>query len=205
MTTDTELRRLAARIVRDEGPGRLIHCVKALREATRTTDWVMDLRVAKGYIDAAYAAADAAVAFPVLEVDCLDCPTPEQLAANAAERAAWTAKYDAAWQAFQSAHPDDAEGTVYAMWRNSSDEIELMAAQPEELAAGGCVECDWTGTVLTPAGKALAAFIGKRTRPELDRLGNRIDSLDEAIGGVASDLSRTSSRLGRELRDLEYR
>jgi hypothetical protein len=85
--------------------------------------------------------------------------------ANAEEVNAWHDRESSAFQVWVAAR--DAAGHMYAwdpdLWRTTA-EYQALGPVPSDVAETGCVECDWTGKQLTPAGRDLLAFVRRHTQ-----------------------------------------
>lgn len=105
-------------------------------------------------------------ALPPLEQPCPDCPTDEQRGANSQAWFDWRERERSAFDAFDQEYRIDngAYGDAVDAWNRSPEFRALREVRPDELAAVGCVECDYTGTVPTDAGRALLEFLGRHGR-----------------------------------------
>jgi hypothetical protein len=150
---------------------------------------------------------------PPIYQPCPDCPSDADRAAGIDAHVKAYAAFDSAEKAFYIAFFEEFPSAEYSAasraWRDCDAYGPLYEAkQDTDMASVGCVECDFTGEVLTDTGRGLAEFIRQQMRYPLERIGGRLDSLDSAVDGVAEDLSSTSRRfatLRGRMSDLEYR
>lgn len=108
---------------------------------------------------------DPATGLPVLEVPCPDCTSDEYRKWYRETVEAWRAWREDetnAYAAFVAEYEKEHRyGGATDAWEHSGERRALMARQPEELPEVGCVECDYHGLVLTPAGNALMNLVAK--------------------------------------------
>lgn len=110
------------------------------------------------------------IELPVLEAKCIACDG-DGWVSNAAETAAWEARYDAAMNQYK------ATAGAGACWTGSWEESEIQRDAPDECV--GCVECEGTGRLLTDAGRALLAFLDRHRNVEKVRADLR--ALDRTV------------------------
>lgn len=102
----------------------------------------------------------APLLLPPLHKDCPSCTGQAGAAIRSANNAAWQAWNDeeeAAYSKFMAEANDPAGG--HERWLRSTQWHELQARKPEALAPVGCVECDYRGRVVTPAGQQISEFL----------------------------------------------
>lgn len=95
----------------------------------------------------------------VLDQPCPHCTGEAGDQMRAENRAAWEAWNNRESQGYSRFIESYRGLDGWRAWTATPECQALMAEQPEELPASGCVECDWTGVQVTDTGRELLAFL----------------------------------------------